>query len=226
MRSIGEFFELLYLRCAVAFYNLKEEWRVRKRFYSSLSFKKLDQAILASPNPYKVSKAFPYGETPLTTFQQIADRWSISSADYFVELGCGRGRGVFFMSHYTGCKAKGVDWVSAFISNAQMAQRMYPQLPVTFVCADITQVDLSSATVIYLYGTCLDDATIARLGETFKHLPPSVKIITVSYPFPGLIVQDQMEASFPWGKADVYWLSSVPTALSTEEVLRGSKKLL
>ncbi|MFS8563151.1 MAG: hypothetical protein LVR00_01975 [Rhabdochlamydiaceae bacterium] len=204
MRSIGEFFELLYLRCTVAFYNLKEEMRVRKRFYS---FKKLDEAILAGPNPYKVPKAFPYGETPLTTLQQIANRWSISSADYFVELGCGRGRGVFFMSYYTGCKAKGVDWVSVFISNAQMAQRMCSNLPVTFVCADITQVDLSSATVIYLYGTCLDDPTIARLSETFKQLPPQVKIITVSYPFPGLTIQDQMEASFPWGKTDVYMSS-------------------
>ncbi len=202
MRSIGEFFELLYLRFAVALYNFKEERVVKKRFYSSASFKKLDKALLSSPNPYSVPKAFPYGETPLTTLQQIADRWAICPSDYLIELGCGRGRGVLFLSHYTGCKAKGIDWVPSFIAHAKAVAKQTSN--VTFACSDIMKADLSSATIIYLYGTCLDDAAIHTLSERFKQLPPSTKIITVSYPLPGFTIQDELVGSFPWGEADIY----------------------
>jgi SAM-dependent methyltransferase len=204
MPSIGEFFELLYLRYAVKFYNLKEEWQVKKRFYHNKPFKKLNKALLNSPNPYTIPKAFPYGETPLTTLQQIADRWQITCSDYLIELGCGRGRGVFFFSHYTGCTAKGIDWIPSFISHAQTISKAFPHLKTTFSCSDMRRADLSQATVIYLYGTCLDEVDLNGLTQRFKHLPPSTKIITVSSQLPGLVIQDQFTASFPWGEADIY----------------------
>ncbi len=204
MRSIGEFFELLYLRIKVALYNWKEQRWVKRTFYHNPEFKKLDQALLSSPNPYHIPKAFPYGETPLSTLKQIADRWHITASDYIIELGCGRGRGVFFLAHYTGATVKGIDWTPEFISYAKSVAAQFPHLSVSFSCKDMHRADLSSATVIYLYGTCLSDMSVETLSKRFCRLKPFTKIITVSEPLPQLIVQDKSVGSFSWGKTDVY----------------------
>lgn len=201
MRSIGEFFELLYLRLKVALYNWKENRLIRRL---CPAFTTIDKALLTSPNPYRIPKAYPYGETPLSTLKAIADRWQITSKDTLIELGCGRGRGSFFLAHYTGCKAKGIDWTPSFISHAQNTAKQFPHLPVSFSCGDMMKTDLSSATVIYLYGTCLNETDVESLSRKFKALPSSTKIITISYPLPGLVIQDQFVGSFPWGEADVY----------------------
>ena len=201
MRSIGEFFYLLYLRVKVFFYNWKDERSIRSLFPS---FKRLDQALLASPNPYRIPKAFPYGETPLFTFKQMADRWHITDSDYVIELGCGRGRGSFFLAHYTGCTVKGIDWTPSFISHATTVASQFPHLGVSFACKDMRQADLSRATVIYLYGTCLDEASIEALSQMFHKLPSATKIITVSYPLPYFLVKDEFVGSFPWGKTEIY----------------------
>lgn len=204
MPSIGEFFELLYLRLKVALYNFKEERWVRRTFYHDPAFKKLDQALLSSSNPYHIPKAFPYGETPLSTLKQMADRWHIKASDYVLELGCGRGRAVFFLAHYTKATVKGIDWTPEFMSFAKVLAAQFPHLPVSFCCEDMHKTDLSSATIIYLYGTCLSEPSAKALGQRFCNLRPSTKIITVSEPLPQLAVQDQFVGSFPWGKTDVY----------------------
>jgi hypothetical protein len=94
------------------------------------------------------------------------------------------------------------------INSYDIAKR-FKEINTAFTLGDITTMNLSSATVIYLYGTCLQDDQIEKIARNMKKLPSATKIITVSYPltdyFPyGFKVQDQFEANFNWGKTDVY----------------------
>jgi hypothetical protein len=77
-----------------------------------------------------------------------------------------------------------------------------------FSCADFLTADLSQATVIYLYGTCLKDTTIDALADRFSTLSKEVKIITVSFPLSdyssSFVTRQSFIASFPWGKGEVY----------------------
>ena len=70
------------------------------------------------------------------------------------------------------------------------------------------EADYKQATVIYLYGTCLDDEEIKRLVRRFEGLAPGTKVITVSYPLSEYadtyMTHKEFPARFPWGRAQVY----------------------
>jgi len=89
MSSIGDFYELFYLRYQVKWYEWWQQRKVQKMFYSDREFKQVDQAIRSSSNPYRIKRAFPYGETPLLTMKTIADKAGLNAEDRVIELGCG-----------------------------------------------------------------------------------------------------------------------------------------
>jgi len=78
----------------------------------------------------------------------------------------------------------------------------------SFSCENMHQADLSSATVVYLYGTCLKEEEIIQLAHSFKKLPEGAKIITVSYPLSdyvsGYVLIEKLTENFPWGKGDIF----------------------
>lgn len=196
-----------------------EEVRVRCKFYSQAPFKRIDKRLRAAyawRSPFQISKAFlmekgaqeihVYGETPLTTLDRIAKRCALKPTDHFFDLGCGRGRGVLFLSHRYGCAATGIDWIPAFIATAQRLNAEKCR----FVCQEFLDADLQKATVIYLYGSCLEDAYISALVKKFKTLKEGTKVITVSYPLADyggegeFALLETLTLPFLWGKTDVY----------------------
>ncbi len=221
MKSIGEIFYLPFLALIVKLRTWIEERYVRTRLYLNPSFKQSDLALkeaYAKRDPFQISKEFltqkghkdiyAYGETPLTVFEEIGKRCQVSVSDHFIDLGCGRGRGVFFFAQRYGCSAVGIDWIEEFTNSGNQIAKDLSN--VGFSCQHILEADLSKATIIYLYGTSLEDQVILKLIEKFKQLAPGTKIVSVSFPiaiycdplsFP---VKESFRASFPWGKADVY----------------------
>jgi SAM-dependent methyltransferase len=196
--------QLLYLRYVVKWFEWQQQRHVKKQFYSNPHYETLDQEVLRSSNPYKIPEAFPYGETPLLVFKQIADLCRLSSKDVVYELGCGRGRGAFFLNHYTGCQVRGIDKVAAFTTCAEQLAKQFGVSGVSFTCADMRDVDFSGATCIYLYGTCLDEPSIEILRAKFLGLPPGTVVITVSYPIEGLVITRQISVRFPWGVGECF----------------------
>ncbi len=188
---------MLILRLKVKLYESIQNRRIYRQFPA---FKAFDQQLLKGRNPYSVQEAFPYGETPLTTLQQMADRWSLKPEDHFVDLGCGRGRGVLFLAHVYGCKAHGIDRILTFIQQAKTVQ--HPK--VSFSCGDLLRFDFKKATFVYFYGTGFSEEVVQKLSTALQTLPKNSKIVTVSYPLEGFTVQDQFTVSFPWGKADLF----------------------
>lgn len=221
--SLQEYLELLTVAIFVRIANFFEFIRVIFRYYSHSQFRKIDLALLfayISKSPFTISKEFlkrkreedlyKYGETPLTSLEIIAKECGIKPTDTVYELGCGRGRNCFWLNSFIHCKVMGIDYIPEFIEHANVIKNRFQVVDVDFICEDILKVDLSKATVIYLYGTCLEDVFIEALIERFKKLPAGTKIITISYPLtdycqePIFEVEKCFQVHYPWGEADVY----------------------
>ncbi len=183
----------LYYRLKLPLY----EWNDRRHFYRDPVFKTLDQKLRSGPNPYPISHVFPYGETPFSTLYQIAKAIDLKPTDHFFDLGCGRGRGVFFLSHFFGCRATGIDLTSSFITRAKKLAHN----KVAFHCQDFLKTELSEATCIYLYGTTYPDSMLHALRD---RLPTKGRVITVSAPLQGLSVTKTLTLSYPWGRGEVF----------------------
>jgi len=80
----------------------------------------------------------------------------------------------------------------------------------TFLSEDFFEADLHEATVIYLYGTSMQDSEIKKLTAKFSDLRKGTKIITVSFPLSDYLDEKHFElmkcfpVEYPWGPADVY----------------------
>ncbi|MFI5342986.1 MAG: class I SAM-dependent methyltransferase [Chlamydiales bacterium] len=220
---IFEWIKLLLLNLKITLHQIYEYLRVIVKYYSHGSFYQIDIYLLLAylfDNPFKVSKRFllrkgdrdiyTYGETPLTTLDLLARRCNISAKDLVFELGCGRGRSCFWLNQLIGCRVVGIDYVPEFINRASKVKEKFHLETVEFRLEDILSTDLTGATVIYLYGTCLPDALILQLIQHLMRLPKGTKIITVSfsladyYPNATFKVVDYFPASFTWGMGDVY----------------------
>jgi hypothetical protein len=224
------FWSLFKLNLQVKFRNFKEFWRVVFRFYRNRMFCQQDLYLLSLylwQNPFKISKEFllnsgaadpyAYGETPLTTFAQIAEACQITAKDTLVELGCGRGRSCFWLHCFYGCRVIGIDFVPLFIEKAQKVKERYQLESLEFRCEDMLTSHFDEGTIFYLYGTCLDDEVIRKLIDKFRKLPAGTKIITVSYPLndytrkPLFSVLRELTLPFTWGEGVVYIQELIPS---------------
>ncbi len=223
LSRIKEFFVLTWIYSKVKLFNFLEYLSVIKNYYSNLKFFKIDVRLLLSYffiNPYRLHKQFligqgeeeiyAYGETPLTSLEEIARQCHLSSGDCLFELGCGRGRTCFWLNQFIGCRVVGVENTPLFVQKAQQIQERFRIEGVSFRLEDLFETDLQGATAIYLYGTCLSDDSIHRLIERFSPLPKGTKIVTVSYalvdyqPNAPFQLLKEFSLPFPWGKGDVY----------------------
>lgn len=192
-----------YYRFKVPLFEWKEQRWVSRNFYHDASFKALDRQLLAGPNPYKTAKVFPYGETPLRALYEIAKIVDLKPTDHFVDLGCGRGRAVFFLSHFFGCRATGIDLTPSFIQKARHLAHGNPKL--TFLCDDFLSYDFKEATCVYLYGTTYSEECLSLLRDKLKRLPKGSRVISISEELLKFNRHLQAKFSFPWGKGEVFF---------------------
>lgn len=211
----------LLINLRATFFRLFEWLRVVGGYYTNLSFMCSDTLLMLHylwANPHRVSKRFmkkrgeknvyTYGETPLTTLDRIARQCGILSQDTVYEVGCGSGRTLLWLHHFVKCRVVGIDYQPTFIRRANRVKQWLRLDHTHFLLNDMLKADYRYATVIYLYGTCLEDATIKELTDRFRQLKKGTKIITVSYPLTeysdAFTLVKQFTARFPWGKAEVY----------------------
>lgn len=218
-----EFVQLLWVNVGAQSRNFVEFLKIAIRYYSNLRFCKIDLSLLSTyllNNPFVISKEFlkergennvyAYGETPLTTMDRIAKECRINSSDTVFELGSGRGRTCFWLNTFIGCKVVGIEYIPAFVTRANEIKSKFNVQGVEFRDENMLKSDLSEATVVYLYGTTLDDKAIVQLVKQFQKLKVGTKIITISYPVTDYAPESTFEVmkrfpvSFPWGDTDAY----------------------
>jgi len=204
----------LKTRCFFFFDFLRTIWK----YYRNPLFAKVHLYFTLQyflKNPFRISRKFlqergdediyAYGETPLSTLDEISKKCGITKDDIVFELGCGRGATCFWLNTWLGCEVVGIEYIPEFVEIAQTIVQKFHLKGIRFRLENFLETDFTGATVIYLYGTCLDDPSIQMLAESFRKCPPGTKIITTSYPIPGLPVQKSFKARFPWGRAEIYW---------------------
>lgn len=221
--NVKEYLELVWINLGVQVRSFIECLRVAIHYYSNLSFAKVDLFLLISylfQNPFTISKRFlqkkgekdvyAYGETPLTSLDMITKECKVSAKDTVFELGCGRGRTCFWLHSIIGCKVVGIEYVPEFVERSNAIKDKFEIKNIEFRQEDMLNANYSGATVVYLYGTCLDDPSILKIVDKCKALPAGTKIITISYPLtdytdqPVFEVMKRFPARFTWGLADVY----------------------
>jgi SAM-dependent methyltransferase len=200
---------------AVAKFQKEEERIVARCFYEGTPLKATDEALKKAylwQNPYRISRRFwndhVYGETPLSGLEAIGLKAKIGQFDRFVDLGCGRGRGAFFMHYRFGCRACGIDCVPSFIDKASKIQKTLKIDGTEFLKADLSSLNLASlgGTVFYLAWTCFGETLISQITRSLEQLPDQTKVITVSEPLKSefFILSEQFSIPFAWGEGEIY----------------------
>lgn len=221
--TFKEYFELLLVNIKFKLNNFIQYLKIVVNYYPNYQFFKIDSYLLSLylfSNPFKISKLFlkqrgesdlyTYGETPLTTLEQISSECQFSADDVVFELGCGRARTCFWLNQFIGCRVVGIDYVPEFIKKAKQVKEHFQLENIDFREKDFLKADFTGASVIYLYGTCLDRPAIESLIEKFKKMPSGTRIVTVSYSLldytkqPLFDLVKSFPAKFSWGTANVY----------------------
>lgn len=196
--------------------QLLQEIAFRRKFKDP-SFHKIDQALrdaYRDKSPYQISKeylthmgeedVYQYGETPLISMHQMGLAAGIRSFDHVFELGAGTGRTSFFLHQFFGCPVTGVEQIETFVQRGNRLAKQFSQ-KVEFRHENFLNTNFALATVIYLFGSCLEDRVIYELCDL---IPEKTKVISVSYPLadydPRFKVERKIVVNFLWGKAEVY----------------------
>jgi len=215
--SFSLFFLYFYIKAKIFI----EEMKVISRFYSLNSFRACDLSFKKAyfwHNPYRISKTFlfakgiknihQYGETPLTTLAHIANECALGQQDLFIELGCGRGRGIFFLSCLTGCQAHGIEWIPLFVQKATRIADQLNMERVSFSCQNMLEAYLEEASFLYLYGTCMEEEEIHLLVKKLEKCKTGTKVVSISYPLTdyssSFYLKKEFDGRFPWGIAKIY----------------------
>ncbi len=222
-KKLSDAAQLFFLFFWVKICALGEYCVVVWRYYGNRSFRRADWRLIRTwflRNPYTVARpylqsigsedVYAYGETSLLALASLVKRCGITADDKVYELGCGRGRSCFWLHCVVGCRVVGIDFVPTFIRVAEYVRAASGLEGIEFRADDITQVDYSSATVVYLYGTGFDRGTLTHLAEAFERLPKGAKVITVSYsmndycPRQLYEIEEIFPLRFTWGEAQVF----------------------
>ena len=215
----------------LAFIQLFHRWRegaavlavfgLKRRFVLPWLWLKLSYFL---DGPYAVSRRYyrktgatdiyVYGETPLTTLGVIVARAGVSEKDHVFELGAGSGFTSLWLNTVQNCRVTAVERTPLFCWRLERLVRRFRLTGINVICGDYLQTSLEDASVIYLYASNLDEATITRLAARLFELAAGVKIITVSYPLQPYLgasgcsgsfqLLDQFTVPFEWGEAEVY----------------------
>ena len=202
------------LLAQIKLFQLREQMKVCAAYYSSPRFA-LYEGILAMTslffNPYRICRKFlqkkgekqvhGYGETPLTSFAQLAQAVELTSNDVYLELGSGRGKTCVWAALFCKCKAFGIEWIPLFF---RLSQRLcyLLRIPAVFKLQSIFDADLSTVTVAYLYSTQLTTEQIKKIP--FSSMPSGARFILISEPHPIIPVSKTIPLAFPWGHTQAY----------------------
>ncbi len=146
---------------------------------------------------------FRFGETPYATAVEIFDWAGLKSSDYFLDLGCGRGKVVFVAAVAFGCRTMGLDLLAFYIKKAR---KISDGLPTTvprplFLQQDFLQAEMFDITMAYVGGVSLADETRDDLLLLSQTARIGTRWLTVGWEIrqDHLRLQSEREFLFSWG---------------------------
>lgn len=155
--------------------------------------------------PYRGENFF-YGETPYYTAERLCRLATVTKDDVVYDLGCGRGKFVFYAHVSRGCRAVGLELIETYVAATGAVRNLLGLEGVRVLHGDFLGADLSPATVVYIHGSFFTDDVRARLRERIDDLAPGVRWLSVSvrWEHPALAPVAEELLDFSWGKEPVY----------------------
>lgn len=219
------FFELVslpWIYLAVLFKEKRWQREVKKTYYSCNAFQKQDKflsSLYRSKSPFAVAKAFAkerqdenqhtFGATPLHVYDALITRWIKESQGSYLELGSGTGRGLLFLHAFSCLDTSGVERNPYFVNRSLRLIECFGLSRIDVTLGDYLQMRAFDYDWIYLYELFLSDHSLQDLCAAIcLSCKKTTKVISVSYPLSDydqrFKVEDSFEASFVWGKAQVF----------------------
>lgn len=128
-------------------------------------------------------------QLPKRTFRQIFELVEIDEKDVFYHLGCVDSTGLeIALNEYNVKSAVGID-----IDKKKIESIEKKNARMKLICQDITESDLSDATVILFWFT--DDSIIEKMMKKFEVLRPETRIVTIWGPLPE-VLPDKVDFPF------------------------------
>ncbi|MES2663984.1 MAG: class I SAM-dependent methyltransferase [Pseudomonadota bacterium] len=153
-----------------------------------------------------------YGETFLKTAEKLSFFADIKKDDIYYDIGCGRGRVVFWHAAFIGCRSIGIDINPVFIRRANWINSK-AGLPAEFIKSNLLNIPMYDATVIYLYGSAFTEEGIQLVARKLQELASGTRIISISrridlfqteQNMPFFILRNTMSVEYLWGETQAY----------------------
>lgn len=224
LRWLLELPALIVINAIMTVIFLREYVKVVYRYYGNKAFRRADLALIKAylwSNPYRIHRHFleeqgaeeiyRYGETLLTTMEQLTHRAGVSSQDTFIELGCGRGRCSFWVRLWHGCRVIGIDYVPLFISKANSIKDKLGIDNLEFYCRDFLIDSWEKGSVYYVDATLMEGEEITTLLKRCHELTHPCRLIAVNFSLLGDYPDEcsswkeisRFTAPYPWGLSEV-----------------------
>jgi hypothetical protein len=199
----------LYL--SVKWFLVQEQMKVCWRYYRNWRFALADLLLGLSSlfyNPYRLcrKRGEVYGETPITTLQQIADRIALGSDDCWIDIGAGRGKGALWIATWIGCRVVAIEKIPFLARVTRRTSNFLRLERLAVTSVDASKYIYSGATVVYLYGSSWSDQLWEQIANRLHTLPQGARVISISMPIERnyLKLVDSFPVRFPWGKTMAY----------------------
>ena len=149
---------------------------------------------------------FPYEPTPYTILERLAASGYISSDNYVLDYGCGKGRVCFFLSAVCGCMATGIDLSEKLLSTAESNRRQFQKRNlVRFQKCMAEHFEVTAEDTFFFFNPFKDVVLRSVLGqirkswlETPRPLQifcyyPSDEFVTCLMTAPDLLFEDEID---------------------------------
>ena len=157
-----------------------------------------------------------YGETGLAVFSKLVKQ--CENVGCFIDIGCGRGKLVFYQSMVKDIPALGLDIEATYIASANHLKTYFNVTQATFIKQDIANLDLmdllfdyfktanTDNMLVFISHTCFGEALSKDIEKMLLTLPKGTYVMTTSYHLSvkGVNYITMTKGLFSWGIGHLY----------------------
>ena len=162
----------------------------------------------ASCKEDRSNPSLTYGETSYSVFDAIAQH--IKYNDRFVDLGCGRGLGLFYLATMVKARYLGLEIKDEFVRVGRIIKTVAGFQNIEFMQKDLHTYKLPACDVIFIAGTCFDEKLLGRICLEINRIKPrkvlSISTSLIEYGLLDYKIQD-VPIDMPWGQTSLFVLS-------------------
>lgn len=124
-------------------------------------------------------------------YREVIAAAQITPNDVFYDIGCGDGSILMHVYETYACKCVGVE-IDPELAKIASSNTSAASNFVSIVVGDLTEIDVSKATVVYLY---LNQNALSIVKDSLFSLQPGTKIISWEFAFEGIVPWKTIQTS-------------------------------